>query len=144
MDHLERFGAYAAAFEETYADDDWGRLDEYFTENAVYTIAGDEPFQGRFEGRANLLQHLRESVNGFDRRFHERVLELRGEPRRGPDSIEIAWRATYRKKGAPDLVIEGSERATFEGDRIALLEDQFESGAGERVSKHVAAHLPQE
>ena len=36
MTNLERFQAYADAFEATYADDDWQRLEEYFTTDAVY------------------------------------------------------------------------------------------------------------
>ncbi len=36
MSILERYQAYAAAFEESYVDDDWSRIGPYFTENAVY------------------------------------------------------------------------------------------------------------
>ena len=33
---LERFGQYAAAFEQAFESDDWSVLEPYFTEDAVY------------------------------------------------------------------------------------------------------------
>lgn len=35
MDLLHRFAAYAVDFEKTFEDDDWTRLADYFTEDAV-------------------------------------------------------------------------------------------------------------
>ena len=130
-----------AAFEETYADDSWRRLDPYFTEDAVYVMEGDAPFEGRFEGRDNVLAYLRRSVSNFDRLFDERVLELQGEPRREGDAVVVDWKATYHKGGAPNLVIQVRERATFLGGRIAFLEDSFESGAGKRATEYMAQYF---
>ena len=36
MSILDRYLAYADAFELSYADDDWSRLEPYFTPAAVY------------------------------------------------------------------------------------------------------------
>ncbi len=126
MEPAKRFTEYAAAFEETFADDDWSRLEPYFTEDAIYAVTGGPPFGGRWEGRKQLLQHLCESLNGVDRTFDERVLELLGTPTIGENSVKVQWRVTYTKAGQPDVVAEGTERATFEGDRIRLLEDVIE------------------
>jgi hypothetical protein len=35
-DLTQRFEAYAADFELTFVDDDWSRLEQYFTDDAVY------------------------------------------------------------------------------------------------------------
>jgi hypothetical protein len=129
VDPAKRFAEYAAAFEETFADDDWGRLESYFTEDAIYAVTGGPPFGGRWEGRKQLLQQLCKSVNEVDRTFDGRRLELLGTPAIGEDSVKVQWRVTYTKAGSPDVVAEGSERATFEGDRIRLLEDEIEDGA---------------
>ena len=126
MEPAKRFAEYAAAFEETFADDDWGRLEPYFTEDAIYAVTGGPPFGGRWEGRKQLLQQLCKSVNEVDRTFDERFLELLGTPTIGENTFEVSWRGTYTKAGCPDLVFEGTERATFEGDRIRLLEDVIE------------------
>ncbi|NNL84459.1 MAG: hypothetical protein HKP27_02345 [Myxococcales bacterium] len=76
MNPIERFGAYAAAFEETFADDDWSRLE-----------------------------------------------------------------LSYGKDGAPDLTIQGSERASYRGDRIVPLEDVFDPGCAKAVGDYMAAHF---
>lgn len=140
MSLVQRFEAYAAAFEETFADDDWSRLEPYFTEDAVYDIQGEDPFQARVEGRAEVLSHLKESLNGFDRLFDKRELELRSGPRADGDTVEILWKATYGKNGCPDLTIQGSERASYQGDRIVLLKDTFDPGSAKAVGEYMAAH----
>jgi hypothetical protein len=126
VEPAKRFAEYAAAFEETYTDDNWERLEPYFTEDAIYAVTAGPPFGGRWEGRKQLLQQLCNSVNEVDRTFDERRLELLGTPTTGEDSCEVSWRVTYTKAGCPDLVVEGTERATFDGDRIRLLEDVIE------------------
>jgi hypothetical protein len=35
MSIAERYLAYADAFEETFEDDDWSRIEQYFTDGAV-------------------------------------------------------------------------------------------------------------
>jgi hypothetical protein len=141
VDPARRFIEYAGSFEQTYVDDDWARLEPYFSEDAVYTATGDPPLGGRWEGRGQLLAHLRESVDALDRRFDARRVEPLGEPTIGEASFEMRWRATYEKAGCPDLVFEGSERATFEGERILLLEDRMEDGADRRIQEYVARYL---
>jgi hypothetical protein len=141
VEPAKRFLEYAAAFEQTFADDDWARLEPYFAEDAVYVVTGEEPLGGRWEGRKPLLDHLRKIVNELDRKFHERRVELLGTPTVGENSFEMNWRGTYTKAGCPDLVFEGTERATFEGDRIQLLEDLIEDGADRRVQEYLARHF---
>jgi len=136
-----RFLEYAAAFEQTFADDDWARLEPYFSEDAIYVVTGEAPLGGRWEGRKPLLEHLREIVNELDRKFEERRVEPVGTPTIGEDSFEMSWRGTYTKAGCPDLVFEGIERATFEGDRIRLLEDLIEDGADRRIQEYLARYF---
>ena len=40
-DNARCFMEYAAAFEETYKDDDWSRLGRYFTDDAVYEVRSE-------------------------------------------------------------------------------------------------------
>ena len=40
MTNLSRFMAYAAAFEQTFADDNWQRLEPFFTPDATYRVSG--------------------------------------------------------------------------------------------------------
>ena len=141
MEPAKRFIAYAAAFEQTFIDDDWTRLEPYFAEDAVYVVTGEAPLGGRWEGRERILEHLRDSVNRLDRKFGARRIEPVGSPKIGEDSFEMGWRSTYSKLGCPDLVFGGSERATFEGDRILLLEDVIEEGADRRIRAYLARYF---
>lgn len=141
MEPARRFLEYAIAFEAAVADDDWGRLAAYFASDAVYSVTGAAPLGGRWEGRRQVLEHLRESVDELDRRFDERRVEPIGAPKTGVASFEMRWRGTYKKTGCPDLVFEGVERATFEGDRIVLLEDEIEDGADRRIQDYLSRHF---
>jgi len=125
MDALTRFQEYAAAFEEVFRSDDWSALEPYFTEDAVYEILGGPPFGGRHQGRDAVFTHLKGSLDGFDRRFASRELELLEGPALREGSVWLRWRASYKSPGLPELVIDGEETVSFEGDRIRRLEDRF-------------------
>ena len=140
MEHARRFLEYAADFEETYEDDDWSRLEVYFTEDAVYAVTGEAPLGGEWAGREALLQHLHEIVDELDRRFEIRATEIVGAPKVGENSIEFDWRGTYKNAGEPDLVFGGREKATFSGDRIIRLVDTMEEGADQRIQAWLDAH----
>lgn len=119
MTLVERFEEYAADFERTFADDDWGRLERYFTEDAVYST----PANGlRVAGRENVLATLRAAVTGFDRRCDTRTLVSTEGPGQEGSAVSRRWAAKFTLAGAPDLEIEGSERATYRDERIELLE----------------------
>ncbi len=125
MDPMARFQEYAAAFEQVYKSDDWSLIEPYFTEDAVYEILGGQPFAGRHEGRDAVLAHLKRSVDGFDRRFETRELEILEGPEQEGSSVWLRWRGSYRSPGLPELVIDGEETAVFENGRIRRLEDRF-------------------
>jgi hypothetical protein len=125
MDALTRFQEYAVAFEEVFRSDDWSALEPYFTENAVYEVLGGAPFAGLHEGRDAVFAHLKSSLDGFDRRFASRKLELLEGPVLRDGSVWFRWRASYGSPGLPELVIDGEETLSFEGERIQRLEDAF-------------------
>jgi hypothetical protein len=125
MDAVSRFREYAAAFEDVVKSDDFGRLEPFFAEDAVYEIRGGPPFAGRHVGRAAILAYLKASLDGFDRRFPTRRLEMLEGPELREGGVWFRWRASYSGPELPELVLDGIEIATFEGDRIRRLEDRF-------------------
>jgi len=131
---LERYAAYADAFEETYQDDDWSRLEAYFTEDAVY--AGDS---ADAEGREAVLAKLKNGVDNFDRKMDSRAPDFH-TPRVDGQTLTMQWSVTYTKAGLPDLVLTGVETAVFEGDRIALLRDDIEPQAQKAVEQWMTQH----
>jgi hypothetical protein len=141
VDPAKRFFEYAAAFDKAYADDDWTRLEPYFTDDAVYAVTGGPPLGGRFEGRDRVISHLRESVEELDRRFAERRIEPLAEPEIEGDTVSLRWRCTYVKTWSPDLVFDGTERATFAGDRIRLLEDIVDDGTDGRIQAYLKKYF---
>ncbi len=131
MSILDRFQAYAAAFEESYVDDDWSRLEEFFTEDAVYE--GDPDARGRGE----VLAKLKNGVDTFDREMDRRIPDFQ-TPTVDGDTLTLRWTVTYEKAGRPDLALTGVEIAVFEGDRIALLRDEFDPEAQKALEQWLA------
>ena len=128
MNIRDRFLAYADAFEQSLADDDWSRVEPYFTEGAVYE---GEP---RAESRAAVIAKLRDSVEGFDRRMDSRTPRFQ-PPTVNGDTLTMRWLVTYTKAGLPDLVISGVQTAVFSGDRIARLSDLLDPGRLEALDR---------
>jgi len=123
MHIIDRYRAYAEAFEATYLDDDWSRLERYFTKDVTFRSFYTADIM--VVGRQAVIEQLRADVESFDRKFDERHLEFVGEPRAAGGRVAMQWKMTYAKAGAPDLVLLGTERATFAGDLIALLEGAY-------------------
>jgi hypothetical protein len=135
MSHLEQFQAYAAAFEEAYVDDDWQRLGQYFTSDAVYAPGdGTEAI-----GRDKVLAQLCEGVNGLDRLFDSRVLDA-APPSVDGDTLSLSWQLTLSKAGAPDLTVTGVEHATYTNGAISHLEDVFDEGTAKSLGGWMAEH----
>ena len=122
MSNLEQFQAYAAAFEQSYTDDNWQRLAEFFTADAVYAPGdGTEAV-----GRDQVLARLRDSVNGLDRRFDARELDS-SPPAAEGDTVSLSWHLKLSKAGVPDLTASGVEHATYTDGAISRLEDVFDA-----------------
>jgi len=133
MSIQDRYQAYADAFEESYVDDDWSRIEQYFTENAVYE--GDPDARGR----EAVLAKLKGGVDDFDRKMDKRTPDFQTPSVEG-NTLTMKWTVTYQKAGAPDLVLSGVETAVFEGDRIALLRDDFDPDAQKAMGEWMAEH----
>ena len=133
MGITETYLAYAEAFEESYEDDDWARIEAFFSENAVYE--GDPEAQGR----TAVLAKLKGAVDGFDRKMDRRSLDFQA-PEVAGSVVTVPFVVTYSKTGAPDLVMRGKEIAVFEGNRIARLRDDFEPDTLKTLDEWMATH----
>ncbi len=129
----DRYTDYADAFERSYEDDDWSRIEQYFTEDAVYE--GDPVARGRDA----VLARLQNGVNGFDRRMDSRTLTFE-KPTVDGNTVTVRWKAAYTKQGLPNLQISGREFATFKGDRIATLRDEFDPAAQQAMGDWMQKH----
>jgi len=134
MSIIDRYQAYADAFEESYEDDDWSRIEPFFTEDASYEGAPEDA-----RGRAAVLAKLKTGVDAFDRKMDSRSPDFQTPSVKG-DTLTMKWRVTYTKAGCPDLVISGVETAVFDGERIKTLRDDFDPQAEKAMGEWMAAH----
>ena len=133
MSIQDRYQAYASAFEESFVDDEWSRIEPYFTEDAVYE--GDPDARGR----EAVLAKLKAGVDAFDRNMDKRSPDFQPPTVEG-NTLKLRWTVTYQKAGAPDLVLKGLETAVFEGDRIALLRDDFDPETQKAMGEWMETH----
>jgi len=136
-----RFFAYAQDFEQTFADDDWARLAQYFRPDAVYEVR-NVPFGCRIEGRDAIFLGIKKSLDNFDRRFAERRPEITDPPTETGDSVSVGWAVTYTKPGAPAFVLRGRSTARYRDDQIVHLVDEYPEGMADEAACWVRAHAP--
>jgi len=140
MSLTHRFAAYAAAFEKAYATDDWAPIEPFFAPDAVYEVNLGPPLGGRFEGREAILSYFVRALDGFDRRFASREIELLEGPRESADRVWILGRAIYRADGVPELAFDLEETATYENGAIVRLEDRYDTANRTLIEDYVATH----
>ena len=131
MSIADTFLEYAAAFEETFQDDDWSRLEKYFSVDATHSPGNGEVISGR----DNIFAFLKGSIDGLDRRFDSRHLAPFAQPEISGNQTTAHWKITFQKEGIPDLGFSGVEKATFEDGVICKLEDAFDDGAEEAIQE---------
>jgi hypothetical protein len=142
MTTIERFMSYAADFEKTFADDDWSRLAVHFSEGAVYEVR-NASFACRVEGRERIFEAIRRSLDGFDRRCENRQIALTHGPVVYGPMVELDWKVSYSKAGAPDFVLVGGSVARVEGDRIVHMIDRYPDGASDSAAAWIEEYAPE-
>jgi hypothetical protein len=126
MDIIQRFIAYAGDFEKTYVDDDWTRLHQYFAADAVYEVKSTS-IGCRLSGPAAIFKGIKKSLDGFDRKFATRDIEVTSGPEVSGDEMQVGWKVTYTKPGVPTFVLRGRSTARYAGDKIAHLCDAYDA-----------------
>ena len=125
---MQVFMDYAAAFEETYVDDDWSRLMPFFADDARYDVVGG-PLACSIAGSEALLRGMKNSIDGLDRRCDERIIELTDGPTPHTlpegEEVRLNWTASYRRGDAPLLVFPGRSVVTVTNGRITAIRDEY-------------------
>jgi len=135
--------AYAAAFEETYRDDSWSRLERYIAEDATYEVLGG-PMACSIEGRDAIFRGIKKSLDGLDRRSDERRITLLGGPETHRDAdgdrVLLRWEVGYDFPGLPPISFAGETSATVADGRIIRLVDEYSDAEGEKMVAWLAEH----
>lgn len=124
MTKLARFMAYAAAFEQTFADDDWTRLAPFFTDAVTYQVSG-LPGACVIHGRDAMFAGMKKSLDGFDRRMSKRKIVPTAPPTEADGVVTLHGYVTYERDGAPPIDLHATLVAEFDGDRICRMHDTF-------------------
>ena len=126
---LKVFMNYAAAFEQTYDDDDWSRLTQYFPEDARYEVRGG-PLACQIAGREAIFAGLKKSIDGLDRRCSDRHLELTDGPNVTEAGIghevSVVWHVTYQYGDAPKMVLPGRSVFNIANGVIVAMRDEYD------------------
>jgi hypothetical protein len=125
MEIMQQFIAYAGDFERTLADDDWERLRQYFADDAVYEVRA-KSFGCRLTGPTAIFAGIKKSLDGFDRKFTKRDIEVTSGPEIAGDELKMGWKVVYTKDGVPPFVLRGRSTVRYAGDKIAHLADSYE------------------
>lgn len=141
MSPLQRFLAYAMAFEQTYDDDDWSRIAPFFASDAVYEVR-NSALGCRLEGPAAITAGLKKSLDGFDRRLGKRTLDVTDGPHEDGDTVSIGWTGTYVVPDASPLVLRGRSTARYRDGLIVELVDDYPPGMDDEAGAWLARHAP--
>ena len=136
MENLSRFMAYAADFEKTLTDDDWSRLRQYFAEDAVYEVQASS-FGCRLTGPDAIFKGMKKSLDGFDRKFDGRSVDVTSAPALDGDTMRMSWAVTYRKEGKTPYVLRGQSAVRYRDGKIVWLGDSY----GPEVDGEAAAWM---
>jgi hypothetical protein len=137
---LERFLAYALAFEQAVWSDDWTVLAPHWRPDGAHLAHAAAPLASDDRGRDAAIAGLRASVHGIDRRFDVRIPEIVEGPVPRADGVWMRFALTLRRAGLPELRFEGEHLARYQDGALALVEEWLEPGAGERVAAYRAEH----
>jgi hypothetical protein len=140
MSQTDRYMEYALAFDAAYLAQDWSQLLPYFADDARYCSYYGADIEAN--GPEKILKQFEADTEAFDRKFDERNMEFVAPPKEVGGRVESRWKMTYVKAGTPDLELYGTETATFNGDKLVLLEDAYSPETfrvfGEWLAKHGA------
>ncbi len=116
--------AYAADFEKTLLDDDWSRLRQYFADDAVYEVEAGS-FGCKLVGPDAIFKGIKKSLDGFDRKFDGRSVNVTSGPAMDGDAMRMSWEVTYRKAGKTPYVLRGKSSVRYRDGKIVALADTY-------------------
>ena len=139
------FGAYALAFEKSYAADDWKVVGDQLTQDAIWAVEGaPPPFGGVAQGHAAVLQAIQQSCSSFDRRFDLREPRIVAGPTPIPGGVHFSFVVTYRRTGLPPFELRGEEWDFFRDGKLEFHREKLANVADglEYLERHAKQLLP--
>jgi hypothetical protein len=92
------------------------------------------------KGPEAIARGLKKSLDGFDRKFETRTIDLIGEPQVGGDEMRMQWKVVYTVAGCEPYVLEGRSTVRARDGRIVYLADHYDAAADEYLERWKAAN----
>ena len=137
MTPMELFLEYFNAFELTYVDDDWSRLEPLFSPSAVYRIRGSGSLDADIEGREAIFAAIRRFLDGFDRQCSRELRSL-SAPVVDGNTVSIDGVAAYRRGDSPELLLKLVEEIEFHDGLIVTITDHYSKEVNEAFGEWMA------
>jgi SnoaL-like protein len=137
---VEQLVAYAVAFEQSFADDDWHRLESHFAPEAEREVLGGGMLAYHSVGREHVIADLKRNVEDMDRRFDLRIPEIVAGPEERDGAVWMDWRLTFRRAGLPDLQLTGSHGTWHRDGVITRIEEHVSDADGVAVEAYLRKH----
>jgi len=136
---IEAFKRYALAFEQGFSAKDWSLVAPHLTHDVGWSVRGaDGPFAGTCAGRAQVLQAIQKSCDGFDHRFAVREPRMIGRPQLIPGGVYFAWEVRFTSEGVPEFVLRGEEWDLFREGKLEFHREHIWNG--EAAHEHLVRH----
>jgi len=125
---IASFMAYAQAFEIGFATRNWQVVGDLFADNITWITDGPKaPVGGTHVGREAVVEGIRQSVDGLDRRFDIRKPEATSPPVSFASGIYLPWKITYTRSGLPPFTLIGEEWDIFCDGKMVLHYERFQN-----------------
>ena len=126
MSLIQQFIEQRAAFERTYEDGNWMRLEPYFSDDLVYEVM-NMPFHCVIRERAAVIAGLRRSIERFDR-LCQRTVGLGSMIFQEGNNVLVHSGIRFQRGESPPLQSGLWEIATYRDGRIERLIDIYDPG----------------
>ena len=136
MSLIRQFIEQRAAFEKTYEDGNWVRLEPYFSEGLIYEVM-NMPFHCVIRGRPAVIAGLRRSIERFDR-LCRRTVGLGAMIFQEGNNVLVHSGIRFRRGDSPPIETSLGELATYRDGRIERLIDIYDPGEGAKFERWMA------
>jgi SnoaL-like protein len=136
MSLIQQFIEQRAAFEKTYDDGNWARLEPYFSEDLIYEVI-NMPFHCVINGRPAVIAGLRRSIERFDKRCR-RTVGLGSMVVQEGNNVLVHGGIRFQRGGSPPVESGLWEVATYRDGRIERLIDIYDPGEGAKFERWMA------
>src|SRR5262249_19092607 len=93
-----------------------------------------QAFGCHLTGPAAIFAGIKKSLDGFDRKFIKRDIELTSGPEISGTEIRIGWKVVYAKEGWQPFVLRGRSTARYSNGKIVYLADTYEPSVADEFA----------